>query len=72
MDKEVLEGVCVMGGEVGIEVVVVDVFYMLFIGERRYCGGGEVFRELFLEEDEVGKVVVDGGCFVLEGGEGGL
>lgn len=71
-DEEALQGVGAAGGEVGPEAVAADVLHALLVRQRGDGGGGVVAGELLEEEDKVGEAAADGGCFALEGGEGGL
>ena len=59
--EEALEGVCSSEHEVRAEAVPADVFHALLVGEGRNGSGGEVFGELFPEEDKVGEAAADGG-----------
>lgn len=65
-DEEPLERVRTAGSEIIAKAVAADVLHALLLGYGGHGGGGEVARELFVEEDKVCEATSDGGVSSLE------
>jgi hypothetical protein len=62
-----MQGVCAPLGEVGTEAVSSHILHLVLVGQRGHGALWVFFRELFPEEDEVGKAAADGEVGLLEG-----